>query len=105
MQSESTGLDVLFFATFLDQSMGQLRTFAISDHPAGNVAAEHVQDHVEIKIVPFCWSEQLADVPAPELIGSVGHQFRLLVGRMNQLIATFAVLATLLHSALHRSAS
>jgi hypothetical protein len=38
-----TGLDVLFFATFLDQSLGQHRAFAISDHPTGNVAAEHVK--------------------------------------------------------------
>src|SRR5258707_7030011 len=95
MERELTAMDVLFFATYLDQSLGQHRTFAISDHPAGNVAAEHVEDHVKIKIGPFCWSEQLADVPAPELIGRGGHQLRLLVGRMKQLIATFAGLAAL----------
>jgi hypothetical protein len=47
------------------------------------------------KIGPFCWSEQLDDVPAPELIGNGGHQIGLLAGRMKQLVATFAGLTTL----------
>jgi hypothetical protein len=38
MQGELTGLDVLFLAALLDQSLGQLGAFAISDHPAGDVA-------------------------------------------------------------------
>jgi hypothetical protein len=38
MQGELTGLDVLFLAALLDQSLGQLAAFAISDHPAGDVA-------------------------------------------------------------------
>jgi hypothetical protein len=39
MQGELTGLDVLFLAAILDQSFGQLRAFAISDHPTGDVPA------------------------------------------------------------------
>ena len=35
-------------ATLLDQSLGQLRTLAMRDHPAGDVAAEDIQDHVEV---------------------------------------------------------
>jgi hypothetical protein len=48
MERELTGLDVLFFATFLDQSLGQHRAFAISDHPAGDVTAEDIEDHVQV---------------------------------------------------------
>src|SRR5437762_11210032 len=94
MQCELTRLDALFVAALLDQSLGQLRAFAISDHPAGNVAAEDVEDHVQVEVRPFRRSEQLGDVPAPELIGSRGHQFGLLVGRMKQLIAAFAGFAS-----------
>src|ERR1700674_180601 len=61
MQCELTRLDALFVAALLDQSLGQLRAFAISDHPAGNVAAEDVEDHVQVKVRPFRRSEQLGD--------------------------------------------
>ena len=48
MQGELTGLDVLFVTTFLDQPLGQLRAFAISHHPAGNIPTEDIEDYVEI---------------------------------------------------------
>src|SRR6202162_2600567 len=99
MQRELTRWDGLFLATLLDQSLGQFGTLAHRDHPTRDVAAEDIEDHVEIKIGPFSWSEQLGDVPAPELIGSRGQQFRLLIGRMKQLIATLAGLAALLQQA------
>src|SRR4029077_15908300 len=40
MQGELTGLDVLFLTALFDQPFGQLRAFAISNHPAGYVTAE-----------------------------------------------------------------
>src|SRR6516165_8920500 len=101
MQRELAGRDVLFFATFLDQPLGQLRAFAIGNHPAGNVAAEHVEDYVEIKVGPLDGAEQLANVPAPELIGSSSHQFGLLVRRMKQLIAAFVRFVVFLEHAIH----
>ena len=93
MQRELAGLDVLFLAALLDQPLGQLGAFAISDHPAGDVTAEDIEDHVQVEVGPLRGAEQLGDIPAPELIGSGGHQFRLLVGRMRQLIAALAHLA------------
>jgi hypothetical protein len=92
---------LLFVATFLDQPLGQLRAFTISDYPTGDVPAEDIEDHVQIKICPFGGPEQLADVPAPKLIGSRGQQFRLLVGRMSPLIAAFASFAVLFEQAMH----
>jgi len=35
------------------QPLGQLRAFAISDHPAGDVPAEDIEDYVEVEISPF----------------------------------------------------
>jgi hypothetical protein len=57
MERELIGLDALFLAALLDQSLGQFRAFAISDHPAGDVTAEDIEDHVEIKVGPFNWAE------------------------------------------------
>src|ERR1035437_2931973 len=71
------------------------------DHPAGDVAAEDIQDDVEIEVGPLGGSEQLGDVPAPELIGSRRQPFRLLVGRMSELIAAFARFALLFQEAMH----
>jgi hypothetical protein len=51
-----------------------------SDHPADDVAAEDVQDHVEIEVGPFDWPEQFGDVPTPDLIRAGGQQRRFLVG-------------------------
>ena len=101
MQCELTGPDVLLRATFLDQSLGQLRAFAISDHPPGNVTAEHVEDHVEVEVGPLDGSEQLADVPTPQLIRSRGQEFRFLIRRMGQLVAALAGLPALLEQTIH----
>src|SRR6516164_2703857 len=50
---------------------------------------------------PLDGAEQLADVPAPQLIGSSSHQFRLLVRRMKQLIAAFVRFVVFLEHAIH----
>ena len=50
MQGELTGLDVLFLAALLDQSLGQLRAFAISDHPTCDIPAEHIEEYVQVEM-------------------------------------------------------
>jgi hypothetical protein len=59
MERELTRLDALFLAALLDQSLGQLRAFAISDHPAGDVTAEDIEDDVQVEVRPFCGTQQL----------------------------------------------
>ena len=49
MQGELTGEDALCGATVLDESLGQFGTFAHGNHPAGDVATEHIENHVEIR--------------------------------------------------------
>jgi hypothetical protein len=53
MQSELTGEDALFGATVLDEPLCQFGTFAHGNHPAGDVATEHIEDHVEVEVRPF----------------------------------------------------
>ena len=48
MQGELTGLYVLFLAAVLDQPLGQLGAFAISDHPAGDITTEHIKEDVQV---------------------------------------------------------
>ena len=43
MERKLSGLDVLFLAALLDQPLGQLGAFAISDHPTGHITTEYIQ--------------------------------------------------------------
>src|ERR1035437_163779 len=67
------------------------------------VAAEHIEDHVEIEISPLGGTAQLGDVPAPQLIGRGGEQFRFPVRRMSELIAALARGAVLSQDPIHGS--
>src|SRR5450759_5397866 len=90
MQRELTRQDALLVATVLDEPLGQFGTLAHRDHPAGDVAAKNIEDDVEVEVGPLGRSEQLGDVPAPELIGSRRQELGLAIGRMGQLVAAFA---------------
>src|ERR1019366_5548980 len=68
MQRELTRQDALLVATFLEEPLGQFGTLAHRDHPAGDVAAKNIEDDVEVEVGSLGRSEQLGDVPAPELL-------------------------------------
>lgn len=69
----------------------------------GDIATEDIKDDVQIKVGPLDRPAQLANVPTPELIGTGGEQFGLLISRMDEMIATFARLCLLLEQAIHRA--
>src|ERR1039457_4447179 len=85
----------------LDELLAQFSGFPIRDHPAGNVAAENVEDDVQIEVGPLDRTPQLGDVPAPKLVGRRGQQLGFLVRRMNQLIASLAGFSLLLENTVH----
>src|ERR1019366_8578698 len=101
MQGELSWWNVLFYTALLDQSLGQFRAFLHRHHPASDVPAEDIEDHVEVEVRPLGRSEQFGDVPAPKLIGSRGHQFWLLVERMSELIAALARFAASFEEAMY----
>ncbi len=53
----------LLAAAFGDQALGQRRRLSQGDHPADDVAAEDVQDDVQIVIGPRGRPLELGDVP------------------------------------------
>ena len=93
MDGELAGRDLLRTAGVLDQTLSQLGAFAIRDHPAHDVTAEHIQDDVKMIRGPFHRAAQLGDVPAPQLVGLGGQQLRLLIRRMSELVAALAAFA------------
>jgi hypothetical protein len=52
MQGELTGEDALFGATILDEPLRKFGTFEHGNHPVGDVATEHIENHVEV-VRPF----------------------------------------------------
>ena len=53
MKGEHLGPDAVLKAACLDQASGQACGFALRHHPSGDVAAEDVQDHVEVEVLPL----------------------------------------------------
>src|SRR5712692_11510002 len=53
--------DALLRARLADQAFGQGRTLARRDHPADDIPAEDVENHVEIEVGPLRRAEQLRD--------------------------------------------
>src|ERR1041385_2427907 len=86
---------------FVDEPRGQFGALAGSHHPTGDVAAEDVEDDVEIKVGPFDRPQQLGDVPAPKLVRCRGQQLRFLVRRMHELITTLAGFSFLFENPVH----
>ena len=102
MNSQLTGLDILFEARLLDEPFGQGGLFPMSDHPADDVPTEDVHDHVEVKVGPLDRAFQFGDIPGPDLIGTSSEQFWLLVLRVRQLISPFSAALVLFEKSIHR---
>ena len=80
VQRQHLGGDLLLLGRLLDQRLGQLPVLPVLDRPADDVAAKHVEDHVQVVVGPLGRTLELADVPGPQLVRPLGEQLRLRVG-------------------------
>jgi hypothetical protein len=72
VNGELAGGNVLRAATVLDEPLGQLGAFAMGDHPADHIAAENIQDHIEMIVGPLRWATQLQDCSPAQVYDRVG---------------------------------
>ena len=79
----------------------QGRTFRVFDPPAADAATEDVGDDIETKIRPFHRPHRLGDIRRPDLIGSLGRQFGLLINRKAALTAALGDLTLGGENAIH----
>ena len=77
--------DALLDERLANQSFGEMLGFPAGQHPSHDVPAVDVEDDVEVVVGPLRRSEQLRDVPRPDLIGSRGHQLRFGIRGMSEL--------------------
>src|SRR5213594_4227036 len=103
VDDELARADLLLLAGVLDEPFGEGRVLLPREHPSGNVAAEDVKDHVEVEVGPLHRTEQLGDVPRPDLVGGRGQQLGLPVVGVTELIAPLANLLVLGKDAVHRA--
>lgn len=73
MQYQLASSNMLFFTTLTNELGSQCTGLAISDHPADHIAAENVQNHLQVKVALGHWPLQLGNVPGPDLIGRCGQ--------------------------------
>ena len=71
-------------------ALASCRVLAVLDGPADDVAAEHVEDHVQVEAGPLRRPLELGDVPRPELVRPLGEQLRPGVGGVGELVASLA---------------
>jgi len=89
VHGQPAGLDPLLLDRLADQRPGELCRLALLHGPADAVAAEHVEDHVQVEAGPFRRPLQLRNVPRPDLVRPLGKQLRPCVGRVGELVAPF----------------
>ena len=86
MQGQLSRPDLLFLAGVFDEPLGQPRRLRRGDHPADHVAAEDVQNDIEVAVRPLHGAQEFRDVPRPHLIRGGRQEFRLLIGRVAELV-------------------
>lgn len=87
---------------FSEQNTSQLRAFAISDHPANDVPAVDVDDHVEIVVRPLVRAVQFCDVPGEHLTRRRCAEFGFYACGTRRLVAPVAHLANAVQDAVLR---
>src|SRR5437867_3147333 len=101
VQRELIGTHAFSGAGFGDERLGQLSRLALGDHPTDHIAAEHVQNHVQIVVGPRRAAFELGNVPAPQLSGPRGEQLWLGIGRAPHLLAPLAHFVRCRQDAVH----
>jgi hypothetical protein len=96
------GRILLLAAGILAQFAGQLGALAWSDHPANDIAAEDIENHLRIEVGPLGWAHQFGDIPTPRFVGRRCQQLGLCIGRMGSLVAAFTRVGVLFQNAIHR---
>ena len=103
MHGELARLDALPLAALGDQLLGDGGQLARRHRPAHHVAAEHVEQHVEVVVGPLGRPQQPGDVPAPQLVRPARQQLGRGVVRMTELVAPLADLGVRGQHAMQRA--
>ena len=79
VEGQLARLNAVLRTRFGDEALGQPCALMRREHPADNVTAEDVEDHVQIEVGPLDRAEQLGNVPAPDFVGPAPSKRRYIV--------------------------
>src|SRR5450830_1723596 len=103
VSGQLAGGDPLLAAGLGDQLGGQRRRLGVGQQPAHDVAAEDVEQDVEVQVGPLLKGQELRDVPGPDLVGARGQELRPGINGMNQMVSPLASGAHALEHAVDRA--
>ena len=89
MQRELATGYTLIGNRFIHQSFREFGKFGAGQHPARDVAAVNIEDHIEVVVAPLFGPVEFCYVPTPNLIGLGGNQLRLFVCGVGSLATSF----------------
>jgi len=103
VQRELARLNAVLRTGLGDEAFSERRALVRRQHPADDVPAEDVEDHVEIEVRPFRRAQQLGDIPAPDFVGTRSQELGCRVVRAPDLIAPLLDLVGGVQNAVHRA--
>src|SRR5450830_1260464 len=103
VSGQLAGGDPLLAAGLGDQLRGQGRRLGVGQQPAHDVAAEDVEQDVEVQVGPLLKGQEFRDVPGPDLVGARGQKLRPGINGMNQMVSPLASGAHALEHAVDRA--
>src|SRR3990172_9125783 len=92
---------VLFYTGFSNKSLSQYRRLSGGNHPANNIAAEDVHNHIQVKICPFYRAKEFGNIPGPYLVRPCSQKLRLLIYGMTQLVPALLNFLVVVEDAVH----
>src|SRR5208337_472048 len=102
MNRELISPDILLCTGFANEPFSQYRRFRRGYHPADNIAAEDIHDHIQVKVSPLYRTEKFGYVPRPNLVRGCSQKLWLMIHRMTQLVSALLDLLVLFEDAIHR---
>jgi hypothetical protein len=93
--------DVLLEAGLPDELLRNLSGIVSGHRPANHIAAEDIEQDVEMEVGGLGAGTELGDIPGPQLIGSRGKEFRFGVGGVTELVSPLTDLLVLAQDAIH----
>jgi len=103
VQRQGPGCDVFLLQCLGNEELGERGGFALGNHPSDDVAAEDIEDDVQVEAGPFGRALQLGDVPTPNLAGPDRQQFGLGVDGVHALTAPLPALMAGRQKPVHRA--
>jgi len=101
VHGQPTRRDHLLLSRLGDERLRDRGRLGVLNRPAHDVATEDVQDCIEVVVGSLGGPEQLGYVPRPNLIGLLGEELGLPVGRVRELVTPFPDLAFGRQEAVH----